>query len=217
MLPEGQEKFVPIIRLVAAAPRSARPRPYSNAPLGYRSCSHAGVMMAVVPSRWALARQYRAYLIESRLVRWRGRLEVGGPTLHSALQRVIDRRNPTVHVFFRRRLVYTSELRCYDFKAEPSFCVSCFSDRGHPEIDRVHVKVKLLLPVAVFRELALVENDPESEVIISIDLRVEGVNRTYASPAYSGLGDRHGHLDDSETTANLLSVECHSSPHWKVG
>jgi hypothetical protein len=48
------------------------------------------------------------------------------------------------------------------FKAESAFGIPSLTNRCQAEVDRVHVEIKLFLPVAVLRKLPLVKDDPKS-------------------------------------------------------
>lgn len=81
---------------------------------------------------------------------------------HSTLKCVIDSRYPARHIFLRCRLVYSGVMRSDYFKTEPSFGIPSLSNRCQAEVDRVHMEIKLFLPVAVFRKFSLVKDDPKS-------------------------------------------------------
>lgn len=88
-------------------------------------------------------------------------------SLDRILKGVVQGIYPIVHVFFRRCLIDTLVLWRNDFEAKPPFCAAGFSDRRHPQIDGLHVKIEPLFPVAVFRQFALIEYNPESDALAS--------------------------------------------------
>ena len=118
--------------------------------------------LPVARERRALASQHRCDILSvASLLRWSRRRKRGSPILESALQRIVDSSDPCFDIFLGRRLVDSSELRCDDFKAESSVRVACLANRRHAQIYRIHVQIELVFPVDVFRQPALIEDDPE--------------------------------------------------------
>lgn len=108
--------------------------------------------------RGAFARQDGANVTTDRRTMVVGGKRGGGhaPAFYSALQGVIDGAYPVIHVLFRGCLVNALVLRGDDLKAKSPLCIPGFSHRSHPKINRIHVQVELLLPIAVLGQFALV-------------------------------------------------------------
>ena len=82
--------------------------------------------------------------------------------LNGTLQRIINRSNPISHIFFQRSLINPLKLRRDNFKAEPSLLIPRHPHRRHAQVNRIHVQIELLFPVAVLGELPAIKHDPES-------------------------------------------------------
>lgn len=65
------------------------------------------------------------------------------------LQCIVESIDPAMHVFFGRGLVYSLKLGCDNFEAKSSFSVAGFSNGRHPQVNRLHMQVQPLLPIAV--------------------------------------------------------------------
>jgi len=110
------------------------------------------VVTPVVQGKTSFASQNRADVFTDRM----GFL-VSGRSWHvphvSALDRtlncVVDRRDPIIHILLGGGLIHSFVLWRDYLKAKSSFCIAGFADRGHAKINRLHVQVEPLLPVAV--------------------------------------------------------------------
>lgn len=100
-----------------------------------------------------------------RVRRWEG--VAAAAAFEGGLQRVVDGLDPGFHVVFGGGLVDAREVWRDDFEAEAALGVAGFADRGHPQVDGVHVRFEVLLPVDVLTKFTLVEHNPEPRMHVS--------------------------------------------------
>jgi hypothetical protein len=60
-------------------------------------------------------------------------------SFNCALEGVIDGKNPAVHIFSRRTLIYSLVLRSNDLEAKPTFGIAGFSHRCHTQVNGLPV------------------------------------------------------------------------------